>query len=47
MELVRLDKREFKIAIYRANVKALRHNTARDPSTRHITVANCRSRLYV
>ena len=37
--------REFKIAVYRANVKLLHHNTARDPSTFHVAV--CRSRLYV
>ena len=39
--------REFKIAIYRANIKPLRHNTAHDPSTFHVAVAVCRSRLYV
>ena len=39
--------REFKIAVYHTNVKPLRHNTARDPSTFHVAVAVCRSRLYV
>ena len=40
-----LHNREFKIVVYRANVKPLRYNTARDPST--FNVAVCRSRLYV
>ena len=31
--------REFTIAVYRANVKQLRHNTACDPSTFHVVVA--------
>ena len=37
--MLQLTIREFKIAVYRTNVKLLRHKTARDPSTLHVAVA--------